>query len=135
MYGLDMKTPHRTPRAIKMAERKAEKAAHIARMAAIHAEVQAVVAGLSPATAPGAVGTARAILPRMTNTKDILTVIAERDASPARPAVKHLVKRYQVRTDARALRPLLTYRRAQRAVRLCKRMGVDAYASPMMVRA
>lgn len=69
----------------------------------------------------------------MKTTTDILSKIAERDAAPAKTSMR-LVKRYAVMYSGRASRKLYTYTAGRKLVARAKRMGLDAYLAPMMVK-
>ncbi len=70
---------------------------------------------------------------------DILSKIAERDAIPVKQATK-LVKRWRVMyggsvtRDSRVSRKFYTYAKVRKLVARATRLGLDCYASPMMVR-
>lgn len=68
-----------------------------------------------------------------TTSKDILTLIAERDCATARKESK-LCKRYQVCTPSRISSKLHTYATARRIVARLVRRGIDAYAAVISVR-
>jgi hypothetical protein len=65
-------------------------------------------------------------------TKDIFSKIAERDACTTASKFRR-VKRYQFHVNGRWSRRLLTGARANRAIRLAKHLGFDAWKSHLTV--